>query len=323
MSDEQHGEPAGKAHARGMRLRSALRLSVCIYVIYMSAIYSQRRRAKRGSRALALLPCRPFPYPNGSPVRVRAAYCIPAGAAIDRSALGAESEIARAERDSAGRPSRAQAACECCVPFLQSTVARERLISAARSAAYSLDSSCSVGTCAALADAAAAGAGARDAVQDRRGAYARVLRVGDVPAHATRIGPATAGSARFWLWAHGIDRRHRRQRPRTDQRVSAKARRSASISTCRYSAATQHATDPPATCRADHARRRVQLLACAGTALPAGCVPALRAAWGVPELCCAPRRPAHSMILSANSAVRPAADTPRCAINKGMPFIGA
>ena len=36
-------------------------LSVCIYVIYMSAVYSQRRRAKRGSRALALLPCRPFP----------------------------------------------------------------------------------------------------------------------------------------------------------------------------------------------------------------------------------------------------------------------
>jgi hypothetical protein len=102
--------------------------------------------------------------------------------------------------------------------------------------------------------------------------------------------------------------------------VSAKARRSASISTCRYSAATQHATDPPATCRADHARRRVQLLAGAGTALPAGCVPALRAAWGVPELCWAPRRPAHSMILSANSAVRPAADTTRCAVNRGMPL---
>jgi hypothetical protein len=205
----------------------------------------------------------PFRTRTEAPVRVRAAFCIPAGAAMDPPALGAESEIARAERHSAGRPSRAHAACECCVPFLQSTVARERLISAARSAAYSLDSSCSVGTCAALADAAAAGAGARDAVQDRRGAYARVLRVGDVPAHAARIGPATAGSARFWLWAHGIDRRHRRQRPRTDQRVSAKARRSASISTCRYSAATQHATDPPATCRADHARRRVQLLACA------------------------------------------------------------
>ena len=203
----------------------------------------------------------PFRTRTEAPVRVRAAFCIPAGAAMDPPALGAESEIARAERDSAGRPSRAQAACECCVPFLQSTVARERLISAARSAAYSLDSSCSVGTCAALAHAAAAGAGARDAVQDRRGAYARVLRVGDVPAHAACIGPATAGSARFWLWAHGTA-----SPAAAARRTSAcRQRRGAAPRSARADTRLQHNTQQ--THRQHAAPTRPRTAACATTRL--------------------------------------------------------